>query len=45
LRAGALEILMLSGTVLSTYVPIAAIDGVGFAFKSLDEVWKAMDGN
>jgi tripartite ATP-independent transporter DctP family solute receptor len=45
LRSGALEFFSLAGTILSTYVPMASIDGVGFAFKSQDEVWKAMDGD
>jgi len=45
LRSGALEFFTLAGTILSTYVPAASIDGVGFAFKNEDEVWKAMDGD
>jgi tripartite ATP-independent transporter DctP family solute receptor len=45
LRAGALEFFTLSGAnVLSSLVPRASISGVGFAFKSYDEVFKAMDG-
>lgn len=45
LRSGGLEFTTLSGVVLSTLVPPAAINGVGFAFKDYDTVWKAMDGN
>jgi tripartite ATP-independent transporter DctP family solute receptor len=45
LRSGGLEFFTLAGTILSTFVPAAAIDGVGFAFKSEDDVWKAMDGD
>jgi tripartite ATP-independent transporter DctP family solute receptor len=44
LRSGALEFFSLSGLILSTLVPAAAINGVGFAFKDYDAVWPAMDG-
>ena len=44
LRSGALEFFTLSGLILSTLVPPASINGVGFAFKDYDAVWKAMDG-
>jgi len=44
-RSGATDFFALSGVVLSTLVPAAAISGVGFAFKDYDAVWKAMDGN
>jgi TRAP-type transport system periplasmic protein len=30
---------------LATLVPVAAINGIGFAFKNYDEVWKTMDGS
>lgn len=43
-RSGAVDFFMLSGVVLSTFVPNAAISGLGFAFKDYDTVWKAMDG-
>ncbi|UHL63426.1 TRAP transporter substrate-binding protein [Paralcaligenes sp. KSB-10] len=45
LRAGAVEFFTLSGLILSTLVPAAAISGIGFAFPSYDSVWKAMDGD
>jgi TRAP-type transport system periplasmic protein len=44
LRSGALDFFTLSGLILSTLVPAASINGVGFAFKDYDAVWHAMDG-
>ncbi|MDR2334078.1 TRAP transporter substrate-binding protein [Diaphorobacter ruginosibacter] len=44
LRSGGVEFFTLSGLILSTLVPGAAITGVGFAFKDYDAVWKALDG-
>ncbi|GGF27651.1 ABC transporter substrate-binding protein [Aliidongia dinghuensis] len=44
-RSGALEFFTLSGLILSTLVPIASINGIGFAFKNYDQVWKSMDGD
>ena len=44
LRSGAVQFFTLSGLILSTLVPEAAINGVGFAFKDYDQVWAAMDG-
>jgi TRAP-type transport system periplasmic protein len=44
LRSGAVEFFTLSGLILSTLVPPAAINGIGFAFKDYDQVWPAMDG-
>jgi tripartite ATP-independent transporter DctP family solute receptor len=44
LRTGAIDFFTLSGLILSTLVPPASINGVGFAFKDYDTVWKAMDG-
>ena len=43
-RSGAIEFFSLSGLILATLVPPASINGVGFAFKSYDQVWSAMDG-
>ena len=45
LRSGAVEFFTLSGLILSTLVPPAAINGVGFAFKDYGQVWQAMDGS
>ena len=44
LRSGAVEFFTLSGLILSTLVPVAAINGIGFAFKDYAQVWSAMDG-
>src|SRR3546814_2583284 len=44
LRSGAVEFFTLSGLILSTLVPAAAIRGIGFAFPDYVTVWKSMDG-
>src|ERR1019366_9876659 len=44
LRSGAIEFFTLSGLILSTLVPVASINGLGFAFPDYDTVWKTMDG-
>lgn len=44
IRSGAVDFFTLSGLILSTLVPAASINGVGFAFKDYDTVWKTMDG-
>jgi TRAP-type transport system periplasmic protein len=44
-RSGGLEFFTLSGLILATLVPIASINGIGFAFKDYDHVWAAMDGD
>ena len=44
LRSGAIDFFTLSGLILSTLVPAASINGIGFAFKDYDTVWRAMDG-
>lgn len=44
LRSGAIDFFTLSGLILATLVPPASINGIGFAFKDYDSVWKAMDG-
>jgi tripartite ATP-independent transporter DctP family solute receptor len=44
LRSGAIEFFTLSGLILSTLVPVASINGIGFAWSSYDQVWPAMDG-
>ena len=43
-RNGSVEFFNLSSLILATFVPISGITSVGFAFKSYDDVWKAMDG-
>ena len=45
LRAGAIQFQMLSPLILANLVPVASINGVGFAWKSYREVWPAMDGD
>jgi len=45
IRAGGVEFFTLSGLILSTLVPAASINGMGFVFPSYDAVWKAMDGD
>jgi TRAP-type transport system periplasmic protein len=45
IRAGGVEFFTLSGLILSTLVPVASINGMGFAFPDYDTVWKAMDGD
>jgi tripartite ATP-independent transporter DctP family solute receptor len=43
-RSGAVQMMTISGLILSTLVPVAAINGVGFSFPDYPTVWKAMDG-
>jgi TRAP-type transport system periplasmic protein len=44
LRSGALELFAQTGVLMSTLVPVAAINGVGFAFPTYAKVWDALDG-
>jgi tripartite ATP-independent transporter DctP family solute receptor len=44
-RSGALDFTTQGGTVISTLVPLAAINAIGFAFKDYNQVWAAMDGD
>ena len=44
LRSGGVEFFTMGGVVLSTLVPASSINGIGFAFKDSDAVWRAMDG-
>ena len=44
-RNGSVEFFNLSSLILATFVPVSGITSVGFAFKSYDDVWKAMDGD
>jgi tripartite ATP-independent transporter DctP family solute receptor len=43
-RSGAIDFFTLSGLILSTLVPVASINGIGFALKNYEQVWAAMDG-
>lgn len=44
LRSGALELFAQTGVLMSTLVPVASINGVGFAFPTYAKVWEALDG-
>jgi tripartite ATP-independent transporter DctP family solute receptor len=44
LRTGALQFFTLDGGILQSVVPVAAIQGVGFAFKNSADAFSAMDG-
>ncbi len=44
IRAGGVEFFTLSPLILSTLVPLSAINGVGFAFKDGDQALGAMNG-
>lgn len=44
LRNGGVEFFTLSPLILSTLVPNASINGIGYAFPDYDKVWAAMDG-
>jgi tripartite ATP-independent transporter DctP family solute receptor len=43
-RSGAVQIFTIGGLVISSVVPVAAINGTAFAFKDYEQVWRAMDG-
>src|SRR5271156_558474 len=43
-RSGGVEFFTLSGLILSTLVPAASINGLGFAFPSYDAVWRGVGG-
>jgi tripartite ATP-independent transporter DctP family solute receptor len=43
-RSGAVEMYLIGGLVISAVVPMAALDGTGFAFTDYKQVWPAMDG-
>lgn len=44
LRSGGIDFFTNSGLILASLVPVAAINGIGFAFSDYPSVWKAMDG-
>jgi tripartite ATP-independent transporter DctP family solute receptor len=43
-RSGAVEMFVIGGLVISAVVPLAALDGTGFAFKNYTKAWPAVDG-
>lgn len=45
IRSGGLEMALLPELIVGTLVPVASITGVGFAFASYPDVWKALDGD
>ena len=44
LRSGGIDFFVQTGLILSSLVPVAAINGIGFAFSDYSKVWGAMDG-
>ena len=44
LRSGGIDFFAQTGLILATLVPVAAINGIGFAFSDYASVWRAMDG-
>jgi TRAP-type transport system periplasmic protein len=44
LRSGAMQMMAIGDNILSSLVPSAAIDNVGFAFKTPEMAWQALDG-
>ncbi len=44
LRLGALELFAAPSLTLSTLVPLSGLPSIGFALKTYDQVWAAMDG-
>ena len=45
LRSGAMQMMGIGDNILATLVPSAAIDNVGFAFKTSQSAWDALDGD
>lgn len=44
-RSGGLEMALLPELIVGSLVPVASITGIGFAFSSYSDVWKALDGD
>ncbi len=44
LRSGAMQMMGIGDNILATLVPSAAIDNVGFVFKTSQAAWDALDG-
>lgn len=44
LRSGGIDFFAQTGLILATLVPVASINGIGFAFPDYATVWRAMDG-
>ncbi len=43
-QAGTLDFMTVSGPILARSVPVAGINGIGYAFSTYGAVWSAMDG-
>ncbi|MBV9561662.1 MAG: TRAP transporter substrate-binding protein [Bradyrhizobium sp.] len=43
-RSGAIDFFSTGGLIFATLVPVASMSGMGFAFRDIDAVWPAMDG-
>jgi tripartite ATP-independent transporter DctP family solute receptor len=43
-RSGGVEFFLMGGLLLASLVPVAAIDGIPYAFADYPSVWKAVDG-
>jgi TRAP-type transport system periplasmic protein len=44
-RSGAIEFCQPTGQILSSILPVAAINAMGFVFSDYKQVWAAMDGD
>lgn len=44
LQAGTVDLFTLPGVILSSAIPMASLNGVGFAFSSYPRIWSVMDG-
>ena len=44
-RSGAVDFVQPAGLILASILPVAAVNGMGFAFKDYPQVWTAIDGD
>jgi len=44
-RSGAVDFVQPAGLILASILPVAAVNGMGFAFRDYEQVWAAMDGD
>ena len=44
-RSGAVDFVQPAGLILASILPLAAVNGMGFAFKDYPQVWTAIDGD
>jgi len=44
-RSGAVDFVQPAGLILASILPVAAVNGMGFAFKDYAQVWSAIDGD